>query len=245
MKRTFLFFSLIATLLVILTACSNSETNAGPVINETLSRQSFSRIRVNAGASNIQLIPAQKAKVIYNGPDKIKPTVNVKNDVLNIKQKNFNVTVTGTSSLNNVIKIYLPKKLLSTITVHSENGNIVAGNLLAKHINFSSANGNIRIANLTTTDGVINSSDGNITINQLTSTNGFNAYTSEGYILIKKTNASGFKLSSSNGEVTINAGNSSLHGHSNDSGSGGSYEKNIHSNNVLQAISDDGDLTIK
>ena len=245
MKRKLFIFSLLAFLTIGLSACAGTSLNQGPVIKETLSRKNFDSLRVNASTSNVQLIASNHAKVYYDGPDKVKPKISIKKGTLVVTQKNLGSDI-SIGSGNNVIKIYVPKKLLTLVSIQAENGNVDGtGNISAKHINFNSSNGNINLATLITTDGVANAGNGNITISNLKSIAGFNIYTSNGYAKINNCNASGFNLYSGNGEVTIDAGIASTNGNSNDEGTGGSYKKNIHSKNVLHVVSDNGDVTVR
>lgn len=245
MKHKFLIPVLLAAVAIGLTGCfNNNNGNAGPTINETLSKKNFTSLNVNANDADVKLYASDQAKVIYNGPKKLKPEVKVKDGKLEVTQKAKNgiKIINGTDE----IKIYLPKKAISTITVSANDGDIITnGTVVAKYVNLDSDDGDINIDRLNVTRGLASSDDGDIAVNQLRSINGFNLNSSDGDINVKSSNATGFDLTSDDGDVTIDTGKSSTSGKSSDNGDGGSYQEKLSSRNVLRAHSDDGDVVVR
>ena len=220
-KKIILLPGLFLTLGLFLAGCkfhTYHDKNSGPVVKQTLSEQKFNSMKVSTDIVDTELHVGKTHKVIYRGLIRFKPSVQIKNGILTIKQENKGGRYR--ISKDNVIAIYLPAKELQKIDMHLEDGDVdFYGNIQAKNI-------------------ALSAEDGDITIDSLYAKNKAKITSEDGDIKVKQSNAHGYYLSSDDGDVTFKGTD-----HDNDD-DGGSYTKNISSSNVLFAHSDDGDVTV-
>lgn len=220
-KKIILLPGLFLTLGLFLAGCkfhTYTDKNSGPVVKQTLSEQKFNSMKVSTDIVDTELHVGKTHKVIYRGLIRFKPSVQIKNGILTIKQENKGGRYR--ISKDNVIAIYLPAKELQKIDMHLEDGDVdFYGNIQAKNI-------------------ALSAEDGDITIDSLYAKNKAKITSEDGDIKVKQSNAHGYYLSSDDGDVTFKGTD-----HDNDD-DGGSYTKNISSSNVLFAHSDDGDVTV-
>lgn len=220
-KKIILLPGLFLTLGLFLAGCkfhTYTDKNSGPVVKQTLSEQKFNSMKVSTDIVDTELHVGKTHKVIYRGLIRFKPSVQIKNGILTIKQENKGGRYR--ISKDNVIAIYLPAKELQKIDMHLEDGDVdFYGNIQAKNI-------------------ALSAEDGDITIDSLYAKNKAKIDSEDGDIKVKQSNAHGYYLSSDDGDVTFKGTD-----HDNDD-DGGSYTKNISSSNVLFAHSDDGDVTV-
>ena len=240
-KKIILLPGLFITLGLFLAGCkfhTYTDKNSGPVVKQTLSEQKFNSMKVSTDIVDTELHVGKTHKVIYRGLIRFKPSVQIKNGILTIKQENKGGRYR--ISKDNVIAIYLPAKELQKIDMHLEDGDVdFYGNIQAKNIALSAEDGDITIDNLYAKNKAkIDSEDGDIEVDKLFTTNGAKITSEDGDIKVKQSNAHGYYLSSDDGDVTFKGTD-----HDNDD-DGGSYTKNISSSNVLFAHSDDGDVTV-
>ena len=220
-QKIILLPGLFLTLGLFLAGCkfhTYTDKNSGPVVKQTLSEQKFNSMKVSTDIVDTELHVGKTHKVIYRGLIRFKPSVQIKNGILTIKQENKGGRYR--ISKDNVIAIYLPAKELQKIDMHLEDGDVdFYGNIQAKNI-------------------ALSAEDGDITIDSLYAKNKAKIDSEDGDIKVKQSNAHGYYLSSDDGDVTFKGTD-----HDNDD-DGGSYTKNISSSNVLFAHSDDGDVTV-
>lgn len=242
MKKRFFLFLLLLGSLCTLSACSlvhhNSDKNSGPVIKRVWRPHAFTSLKVTTSFEDIDLRTGKKCKVVYYGHQKFLPQVSVNSGTLSINRKQSCVGYKIND--NQTITIYLPKKKLQSLTLYSSEGDIDLNGLIqAKRSSISSDDGDITVDHLVTEQGNASSYDGDLTFYILNSKKGFRLSSDDGDINVKKSNATGYHLSSDDGDVIYYGED-----YDNDDDDGGSYHHHLASQNVLNAHSDDGDVTV-
>lgn len=138
-KKIILLPGLFLTLGLFLAGCkfhTYTDKNSGPVVKQTLSEQKFNSMKVSTDIVDTELHVGKTHKVIYRGLIRFKPSVQIKNGILTIKQENKGGRYR--ISKDNVIAIYLPAKELQKIDMHLEDGDVdFYGNIQAKNIALS------------------------------------------------------------------------------------------------------------
>ena len=175
-QKIILLPGLFLTLGLFLAGCkfhTYTDKNSGPVVKQTLSEQKFNSMKVSTDIVDTELHVGKTHKVIYRGLKRFKPSVQIKNGILTIKQENKGGRYR--ISKDNVIAIYLPAKELQKIDMHLEDGDV----------------------------DFYDSEDGDIEVDKLFATNGAKITSEDGDIKVKQSNAHGYYLSSDDGDVTF------------------------------------------
>ena len=124
-QKIILLPGLFLTLGLFLAGCkfhTYTDKNSGPVVKQTLSEQKFNSMKVSTDIVDTELHVGKTHKVIYRGLKRFKPSVQIKNGILTIKQENKGGRYR--ISKDNVIAIYLPAKELQKIDMHLEDGDV-------------------------------------------------------------------------------------------------------------------------
>ena len=169
-QKIILLPGLFLTLGLFLAGCkfhTYTDKNSGPVVKQTLSEQKFNSMKVSTDIVDTELHVGKTHKVIYRGLKRFKPSVQIKNGILTIKQENKGGRYR--ISKDNVIAIYLPAKELQKIDMHLEDGDVdFYGNIQAKNIALSAEDGDITIDSLYAKNKAkIDSEDGDIEVDKL------------------------------------------------------------------------------
>ncbi len=152
-----------------LTACSlihhhtYTDKNSGPEIKRVWQPKSFSSLKVNTYLEDIEVHAGKKYKVVYYGHKKLLPHVGVNDETLSIKSKQ---TLFSDFDINDdqTVAVYLPKKSLQDLTLHSADGDInLYGFIKAKSSSLNSDGGDITVDHLVTEQGNARSEDGDVT----------------------------------------------------------------------------------
>lgn len=215
LKKIFLIAGLL--IIILIGGCMMFDKVNNKTINKEYSVSKFTKIDVDIPTGHVFLKVGNKYRINYSGIEKVAPEVKVENDKLRISsQKNVvHVNLFNFKQLNSKIVIEMPKEQLESLNIDNSNGNFEADYLAVK-------------------SGEIDLSNGNIDIQELQTQEGINLDTSKGNIKVLHTNASGYDLSTSLGKVVYKGEKY-----------GTDFEQNSDTENVLQANTSLGNISIK
>lgn len=159
---------------------ANFVQDRGPNTTRIYREREFNRINVNCIDNDIEFKNGKNYQVIFKGYENLKPTVSLKNGLLNIQDNK----VVHRSYQRAKIIIETPKKYFYSAKIYSSNGDITGSTIKTNKGSLISNNGDIELDDLYLKDKVAVTSD-------------------NGDINVDYCNAKGYHLQTDNGDVSF------------------------------------------
>ncbi len=165
MKKAVLGSMVIVSALV-LSACSYVDlSNAKIVTDEYDFSQGFENIEISVSCEDVHIMLSDddECHIVYSHPDKLRTTVEVKNDTLVVKE-NGHVNIPSDLNFEDAtLDIYLPAGEYADIDIDTAVGDITLSNIISDSVNIDSANGNVFFEASDANDINVDIASGNVT----------------------------------------------------------------------------------
>lgn len=122
------------------------------------------RIEIDGNVFNLTVTQGNSVSVAYDGIDKLKPEVKLKNGTLSIKQPKKNVNIKNLSDVKCDLTITVPKEGINAMSVSLDMGNIDMTGVIIGRLDIDADMGNIEGSALTVQNASFDADMGNIKI---------------------------------------------------------------------------------
>ena len=205
--------SMIATLLLLIGILGSISTYKFISKPESLTEEiritddDLTDIEISTNDGEIELVPTNEVNALievsgYNLKNNFSSTVTDSTLSITYKEtakKFYNFDLAKRSA---TVKVYIPKKIYDTISVHANNGRIVAKEIDANEINFNANDGSIDLQNIHADSLIVNSNNGRITANSLTGAT-IKLTANDGRITLKDVTTDSVAIVSHNGKIEL------------------------------------------
>lgn len=154
MKRGMKMFILViiigTVILGILKIQDMNKQNSEQVIKKELINKKFDQVKIDTSNANIKIKKGTQYRVVYNGRQKLIPTVQIKNNQLLVEDRRSSININGNlfdlfnqNSLVPLITIEVPNRKLKNLVVDNSNGSITVQDVDLPKGKIDLANGNV------------------------------------------------------------------------------------------------------
>lgn len=205
--------SMIASLLLLIGIIGSTATYKFISKPESLTEEikitdyDLSDIEVSINDGRIELVPTNEMTALieisgYNLKNNFSSTVTDSTLSITYKEtakKLYNFDL-AKRSVN--VKVYIPKKIYNTLSVHANNGRIVAKELNANEMNLNANDGSIDLQNINADSLSVNSNNGRIKADSLRGTT-FKLQANDGRITLNDLTTDSVSIVSHNGKIEL------------------------------------------
>lgn len=128
--------------------------------------EDFKNVQIEVTCEDVHVMASEddECHIVFSHSDKMKTTVNVKNDALVIKEKSPFLYNPLNNSEDTKLDIYLPEGEFERFDINTASGDINIGDMTPSAVDIDSASGNVVLTNVVSDSINVDTASGNITL---------------------------------------------------------------------------------